>query len=803
MKQLVVPTLFVIFFFYACGVKEDVAIQALPSFVVSAVILDGDKANDNFWNDDDLQSFYAQHQILFLNGKTILSTAANGSQLLVQESKNDIIEHILLDKKSKELEFRKWKIYQLDIMRNASWKNPIYLSFFQNHLLVSRYAYAVEESLLCLDGNNKRLVENIPAVNRMNEGEIYQRLKHLSVDMPPELVEDLNIHRIKNGDVIGHFNDTSNYVFKGKMFLTENMEALPDTSWQKSLSILPKDLSYLGLHNYQIQNNSLDKSVLEDILFSKKNNLYASFLMEDDVGKDDLFFFVNVGELAVDVLEDITYQYGIISESENPLFPVKRILIEDLHKEIDNIPFVPSINKPYVVSLDNYLVFSTSENNLEKYLEQYLVNNTLANDKEFISLLNSSGISSLKGSLHYFVYMPKNKLPNKESLLQINSSKNKKEYPVYLYQRDKRAIVDREMKTAWAFHADAPLLTNIKILPSKEAGITLVFQDSLMTLHLMDKNSNLLGIQKIDEAIISDIQHFEDKLTKEDRYVFNTRNKIYLIDSKGKNLHDFPIILSSSASNGIALIDFPNTQSVYGFLSCENGNYYGYDLMKGMKPMPSWNPLIGTGAMTEDMSFMIGSDETHFTYLDKNRKFNSLDRKAQYRFPPLEIETEFNNNYQVDATTENRERFVFYNNKNKLKIINKKGGAFFMPLDKDIKNGQFILLDIIGSKQKDYIFLTVKFIYLYIYENDEFLLKWKIKNNNGLTEIFEIKGSSGKSYLGGLNKNKNKIYLFDEKGNIESGFPLAGDRAFSIIELDNGKKLILTTLGNNIVSYVK
>ncbi|MGK0391454.1 MAG: hypothetical protein ACI94Y_004219 [Maribacter sp.] len=802
MKQLIVPTLFVIFLVYACGPKENMAIQSLPSFIVSAAILDQDKAAAIFWKDNDLQSFYSQHEVLFSNEKTILSTAINGNQLLLQESREDIIEHILLDKNSKELEFQKWKIYQLDTTRNASWNVPLYLSFTEGHLLVSRYAYMVEETLFCIDGDGKTLVEGIPSIARMNEGEVYQNLSYFSLGMSPKFMKDLNIQQIKKGHVIGRTRADSNQIFEGELLLDVEMKALPDTAWQRSLSILPNNLSYLGLHNYQIQNNSLEKSILESMLFSKSNHLYASFLMKDYVGQDDLFFMMDVGEPAADLLADIAAKYGIISESTYPLFPIKRIVVKSLCNEINDVPFIPCINKPYVISLDNYLIFSTSENNLEKYLEQYLVNNTLSNGKEFISLLNEVDVTALNGSLHYFIYTPENNIYDKEGLLQINSLEKEKKYPIHIFQRNK-SISDKKMKTAWVFHADAPIITEVEILPSKEGGKTIIFQDSLNTLFLIDKKSDLLGFQKLDEKIISKIHYFQGGLNNDDRYVFNTRNKIYLIDSKGKNLHNFPIKLSSPASNGIELINFPNTKSVYGFLSCENGNYYGYDLIQGMKPMPSWNPLIGTGSIAEDMVFLIGKDETHLTYLDKDRKFNSLDRKAQYRFSPLEIGTEFYDNYQVDANVKNKERFVFYNGKNKLKIINKNGGSFFMPLDKEIKNGQFILLDILGSKQKDYIFLTPDFLYLYAYENDEFLLKWRIENKNGLTNVFEVKIDTNQSLLGGSSKNKEKIYLFNKNGEIESGFPLAGSKSFKIITLENNKKLIITTLNNNVVSYVK
>lgn len=789
MRQEFIFLFYVIFFLNSCDFQESrTVLEALPDSMDQVYFVrDSIKELDN-WTDANFQKFYAEHPKLFTNGNTIFGKTSRSEPLLIQECKNNVYQKWLEQNEMNRLEFHDWEIYKMEV--NDAEK-PLFLSYDEGVILISSAGYLVEEALLGMEGEIRNLMATLPEIKRLGKGETYQRIKNLSA---MEFVEiEKKINPFLEHQIVGEIKENDTLYFQGEI-IDLNYQLKKDTFSKKILSFIPKDINYAGVYAYENSNSKL----LNELSVQTTLN-YATFFLTNELGPNHPFLIINLGKENPKALEKLENKYGILAEINDYFLPIVRINMNKICQEFKMLPYAPCISNPYVFVMGEYLIFAESLNSIDTYLEGFALNHSFKNN----ALLNHIVINdkSLAGDFHYFKSNIKNTSLEKEMVLSLKSSDEKgiNSLLTYVVQDEKEK---KTIKKTSTYSLGKNIASEVFVLPNKKEGKYFICQDSSNTVYFVSQDNRLVHSVLLDEKIMSEIYHFNDLETQNDRYIFNTKNKIYLLDAKGENLHDFPMELSSPASNGIGFINIENTFSIYAFLACENGNFYGYDVTKGLKPMPSWNPLINTGAIQNKMTFLEGETETHYAYMNKDRELISLDRKAVPRFEAVPVEEEFTAEIQVDPTTKGKERFVLHNGKGKLKIINTKGESFFLSLNDGKEKGGFLLMNIQGEEEKEYVFFSENKITIHSYENDGFREILNIDNVHGLNEIFEVKINNEYSLLGGLNTKKKRIFLLNHKGELMDGFPLEGDKNFSVFPFSNGRYIITTSFKNTLVNYL-
>lgn len=121
---------------------------------------------------------------------------------------------------------------------------------------------------------------------------------------------------------------------------------------------------------------------------------------------------------------------------------------------------------------------------------------------------------------------------------------------------------------------------------------------------------------------------------KDEAYaVFNTKDKIYLADSKGKNAKGFPLSLKSKATNGIAVFDYSNTRDYRIFVACNDGKIHLFDGQG--KSVEGWlSPAVKT-EVTKPVSFFRIGGKDYVVVADKQELY-ILDRRGRVRVTPDE-----------------------------------------------------------------------------------------------------------------------------------------------------------------------
>ncbi|MDR1197817.1 MAG: hypothetical protein LBK94_02225 [Prevotellaceae bacterium] len=97
------------------------------------------------------------------------------------------------------------------------------------------------------------------------------------------------------------------------------------------------------------------------------------------------------------------------------------------------------------------------------------------------------------------------------------------------------------------------------------------------SIELMDSNAKSLFTVNADEKIESNI-FVINPFNKGIAYLlFNTENKIYMIDFNGKPVRGFPVALPAAATNSISVFAYDRTSDFRIFIACTNKKIYLYN----------------------------------------------------------------------------------------------------------------------------------------------------------------------------------------------------------------------------------
>ncbi|MDR0419858.1 MAG: hypothetical protein LBH30_00155 [Prevotellaceae bacterium] len=123
--------------------------------------------------------------------------------------------------------------------------------------------------------------------------------------------------------------------------------------------------------------------------------------------------------------------------------------------------------------------------------------------------------------------------------------------------------------------ANAVLKQTIENTVNKQKYTILQYADNLT--ELIDINAKSLFTINLDEKIESNIFVINPFNRGTAYLVFNTENKIYMIDFNGKPMRGFPVVLPAAATNSISVFAYDRTSDFRIFIACTNKKIYLYN----------------------------------------------------------------------------------------------------------------------------------------------------------------------------------------------------------------------------------
>lgn len=561
----------------------------------------------------------------------------------------------------------------------------------------------------------------------------------------------------------------------------------------------------LGALNYNHQQNTYTKNLvgLETDLKSTFESWIDSeitwFLAENSnlLGEGLIIHITNESEI-----EDFIHQKAdsIFDYRGEPIFKWNKLAyIGTLCGSSTSTKF------KYGTLLDEQLVLTSDLALLKNLINDFKANKSLSQSEDYINcmeelttnsnlliyLQNPSALQLAPKYLtaqisNYFKLYASSLQPFRAFAIQFDASSSICYSNAYLHFDKSESDQTRAI---WVTQLAAPIgseISSVKNHYTKQREIAV--QDENNTLYLISTQGEILWKKDLDDAIIGEVKQIDLYKNNKLQLIFNTSNKLYLIDRKGRDVGSYPIELERTTELPLALFDYQKQRNYRILLSCGK-HHYMYD--KYGKKIKGWklNKTKSKAVHTAQHFVVAGKD--YILLPEENGTLNILSRKGEPRIK-VKGKIAFSNNdlYVVKGATLTDTHIV---------TIDKDGNQQNILFDGTIDNS-------IQFEFEEQIYFGYKLEHHILLEEDELRvngpemnLQYSFDNNNLSTP--QITQFENQLYLSITDTKADEVYLFKSQNELVDGFPLYGKTKSILSDIDLDKKLNLIVGGESGMLY--
>lgn len=469
----------------------------------------------------------------------------------------------------------------------------------------------------------------------------------------------------------------------------------------------------------------------------------------------------------------------------------------------------------FVTIYENLLVFSNTVQGLQEYLRNMVRGATLARDKGYQDVKQNNPD---KSNISVFLdinkaFSMRNEIFSSSLVKQIDENEEsirrfgKMNWQV---QRDGETYLNsiaveiqpggvEDAQTTWQSTVGSNVLTKpvMVINHNNKASREIIFQDVQNSLHLVNGSGRILWSVPLSGPVLSEIFQVDYYKNGKLQYLFNTKEKLYLLDRNGDNVAGFPVTFRSPATNGVNVFDYNNNRDYRYFVACEDLKIYAYDYTG--KIISGWNFGETDSPVTTPVQHFRISGNDYIVFKDKS-KIYIQDRQGETRVP---VSVRFENSANslvlnmngtpkiVATDTDGKVYYLYFDGK----YEEKKTGRFS-------ENHFFTADDLDGNNIPDFVFVDGNEVTV-LDENGKKLFSKKMENSIAFKpNIYTFAADLKK--VGIVDAAANQIFLFGPDGKIHEGFPLPGNSEFSIAKLSDstaGLNLVVGSEGGKLFNY--
>ena len=340
-------------------------------------------------------------------------------------------------------------------------------------------------------------------------------------------------------------------------------------------------------------------------------------------------------------------------------------------------------------------------------------------------------------------------------------------------------VVNSKPQTIWQSHMETAFefkpkfVTNHYDPQNKEV----VLVDLNNKFYLINNVGRIIWQIQLESAIKGEVQQIDYFNNGKLQYLFNTQNKIYLIDRNGNSVKNFPITLRSNASSGVSVFDYDNNKDYRFFVACSDQIIYAYS--KDGSLLNGWNKFKTDHIVNYPVQHFRVDGKDFIVACDKMKDY-ILNRQGTIRVTTNEVYQHSANNsiYLEERTKTHEPRMVTTDTNGSLHFTYFDGKHEILNLPKCSEYHYFTAANINSDPEMEYLISDGNQINIFNTKG-KVILKQKFDYPVSYSpNIYNFSKDTKK--IGVTCKDENKIYLFDIKGKLHSGFPLDGDTQFSI-----------------------
>jgi hypothetical protein len=474
----------------------------------------------------------------------------------------------------------------------------------------------------------------------------------------------------------------------------------------------------------------------------------------------------------------------------------------------------PKVPMQYFSFYRNYLIFGDSPKSIESFLYDNVLNRTLKNHAYYSSFTEHFSYeenfflfaeipylySYISQHLNQDIFHPTNE-QNKVLFnfygagLQISNSSGLNYSTLYAGYAPHR---DKEPRTIWQSRIDStialkPALVENHYTHEKE----IMVQDEANNLYLINNMGRVLWKKPLPGKILSEIYQIDYYENNKLQYLFNTENKLYLLDRNGNYVAKYPFTLPSKATNGISVFDYDNNRDYRIFLALEDQKIYLFD--KSGARISGWNIPLTEGVVTQPVQFFRTSGKDYIVFSDHYRNY-IMDRRGNIRVTPgKNFLRNPDSPFYLENPDSDKSAIVTTTSDGSIAKIILPSGRTTVNTETKVNGGNKHYFVLLYESNPKYIILTPERMKIF---NNKFRSIADKKFDTPVQPIADVYlFSSSDCKIGLISKDASKIFLYNNDGSLYKGFPLKGTSRFSIGFLKSSayRFNLITGGGNNYI----
>lgn len=451
-------------------------------------------------------------------------------------------------------------------------------------------------------------------------------------------------------------------------------------------------------------------------------------------------------------------------------------------------PLIPNIQPSKHCIIDNYFVFADSIEILQNIIANYQNKTTLHNRSYFTELSESlSSESSL-------IFVAKPELLNTIVEKNLGEQPHLKNYNIsaiqYIYDtnfahvngaliKGKQKRAQHSISESFNITLDTDILNTPQFVTNhitnqKEIAI----QDINNGLYLISNKGKVLWKRQLNSPIIGNIEQIDMYKNGRLQLAFATANRVYVVDRKGRDITPFPLKFNDAITQPLSVFDYDKNKK-YRLLVTQGQNVLMYDARGKIVPGFTFKRANNT-IITQPKHFRIGTKD--YLVFKTENKLHILDRTGKTRINP-----KTKNNYSNEPVFLYQNKFTTTTKDGKLASIDTRGNVATINLN---------LTDNHNLETTSKTRVT--------FHDNKLGIKSRVLEldygNYTRPRIFYI---NDKIYVSITDLQAKKINLYDSQGKLIPNFPVYGNSAITLDNIDNDKNLEFVTKGgtNTVILY--
>ncbi len=459
-----------------------------------------------------------------------------------------------------------------------------------------------------------------------------------------------------------------------------------------------------------------------------------------------------------------------------------------------------NVETPYLIFLDDYVVFGGSDDGLVHYGKAIQSELTLDNNPGFsrYSKYLASGsninlffnLTLLSRTFSEYLNAPLDEVFEKNphmpgdfrgvsirfSSLRRNMIYKNAVFSYYSYKLQHESL-------EWQLLLDTLIEFKPQLVVNHHTGANEIFlQDMNNNIYLIDADGNILWRKKLPGPVLGSVYQIDFYRNGRLQMLFNTEKKIYLLDRNGNDVAGYPVKLPSPATTGISLFDYEGDGNYRIFIPSQDKNVYLFN--KQGERVRGWEFEGTETEVHKPVQYFRTGGRDYIVFADLYNVY-ILDRRGNTR---VSVPSSFplsRNNYPifeespaphlVVTDTLGFARYIYFNGEVEERDMGLYSAGHF-----------FSYSDVDSDGQKELIFVDSRRVD--VFKDDKTMLFSYEFEDSVTHRPFIYDFGPGNRKIGIVLQNKGKIYLLDSNGSVSEGFPLEGRSLFSVGFLDRERR---------------